>query len=321
MNELSPEAKELLAAASGFDDPSADDRARVKRAVLAAAAAGVVVASGTTAAAAAGSAAASGTSTAAAGSAAAGTATTAAAGGAVVGATATSGAVGTALGAKVLAFFVVVGAGTAVVTRPWDEPATTEVVASADPEPRVAAVERPVEARVETPVVEEAPIVEAPIVEAPIVEAPIVEAPIVEAPIVEADRRSTDRSTDRHRSSKHRSSKSCPEPATAVTASPIPRPGVDAVAEVGADTLATEVSPCCVVPRGTITGDTADALAALTEHRERFPRGALSAEREGTSALLRCQSRPIPPWRRRLRVPPEAHRSSPECAARASDSE
>jgi hypothetical protein len=41
-------------------------------------------------------------------------------------------------------------------------------------------------------------------------------------------------------------------------------------------------------------GDTADALAALAEHRERFPRGALSAEREGTSALLRCQSRPDP---------------------------
>ncbi|MCA9611937.1 MAG: hypothetical protein KC586_04160, partial [Myxococcales bacterium] len=101
------------------------------------------------------------------------------------------------------------------------------------------------------------------------VEAPV-EAPVVaEAPVVEA----------------------APE---REVATPTPRPRVEAVTEVAADTLAAELALLRRARAAQSAGDAADALAALAEHRQRFPHGALSAEREGTSALLRCQSRPDP---------------------------
>jgi hypothetical protein len=272
MNELSPEAKELLTIASGADDPSADDKARVRRALMAAVAAGAVT--GVAAAAGASGAASSvGTAASAAtasGAAGAGAASVGAAsvGAASVGAGAVGGGAvaGSALGAKVLALLVAVGAGTTVVvTEPWsDEPSAVEarVQAAVDPRSQVTA-ERPRTSATTsaqdtsddvTPVVEET-----------------IATPSEPSPeAIDPSRAST---SEPARSSTRRARES---------------------AAVMADTLAAELALLRRARAALATNALAEATRALDEHAATFEDGALRAEREGTRALVRCAERPDP---------------------------
>jgi len=300
MNELSPEAKELLTIASGADDPSVDDKARVRRALMAAVAAGAVTgvaaaagASGAAASGAAASGATAGASAASVGAASAGAASAGAgavAGGAVAGGAVAGGAVvGSALGAKVLALFVAVGAGTAVVvTEPWsEEPRAVEARAPSAPDEPSEATTARASAR---PTEREAPEGVAPVVET--IESPVETSPIaalVEAPIEAID--------------------SAPA-STSVAVRPSPRRARESAAPT-ADTLAAELALLRRARAALATNDLAEATRALDEHAATFTEGALRAEREGTRALVRCAERPDPAVARAFAI---AHPGSPLAA-------
>ncbi|MEM9070225.1 MAG: hypothetical protein AAGE52_17090 [Myxococcota bacterium] len=125
MSELSPEAKAILDAARGVDNPTADDRARVRRAVLGAVGGAAVVAT-----------AASASASSAASSAAASSVAT----GSAVGAAAATGVTGlSVVAAKAAVALTLVSASVGIaVTQPWesDAPAVAEA-----PEVEVAARE------------------------------------------------------------------------------------------------------------------------------------------------------------------------------------
>lgn len=138
--ELSHDARSLIAEAKGGDDPSPADRARIRRAVLATVAGGAGLAASTAAS----SAAASSTIA----------ATT-----------------GLSLGAKILAAVIVVGAvgGGTIAIAPWEEAEVAEV-----------RTERPRARRTEEPALaieEPEPVVIAPVLEEPAAPEPVVEAP------------------------------------------------------------------------------------------------------------------------------------------------
>ncbi|MCU0673627.1 MAG: hypothetical protein MUE69_12615 [Myxococcota bacterium] len=292
MNELSPEAKELLTIASGADDPSIDDKARVRRALMAAVAAGAVT--GVAAAAGASGAASSvGTAASAAtagGAAGAGAVSVGAAsvGAASVGAGAVGGGAvaGSALGAKVLALLVAVGAGTTVaVTKPWsEEPSAVEAreQAAVDSRSQVTA-ERPRTSAATS--AQQASDVVPPVVDESIA-APSETSP--EAPALDPSGASTS------------------EPARPSTR----RPRENVVAP-SADTLATELVLLRRARAALAANDLAEATRALDEHTATFADGALRAEREGTRALVRCAERPDPEVARAFA---SAHPGSPLAA-------
>src|SRR5690606_11267650 len=64
----------------------------------------------------------------------------------------------------------------------------------------------------------------------------------------------------------------------------------DVVANDPQSTLHDEAALLAVAQQRISQGDPRGALTALVEHRTRFPQGALSLERQATTALARCLS-------------------------------
>ncbi len=128
MKELSTDARSILDAARGVDEPTPDDRARVKRAVMTSVAAGAIVAASATAASKAAASTAAGSVV---GSAAGSTAA------AVAGTTTAAGVAGLgAVGAKALVALTFIGATVGVaVVQPWEPSEATQVEASETVEP------------------------------------------------------------------------------------------------------------------------------------------------------------------------------------------
>jgi hypothetical protein len=214
--------------------------------------------------------------------------------GAVAGGAVTGGAVaGSALGAKVLALFVAVGAGTAVVvTEPWSaEPGAVEAReqrADDDRSEATTALSRPSARTTEREVSEGVmPAVET--LEAPgeTIEASDETSP--EAPVEVVD--------------------SAPA-STSEAARPSPRRARESAAPT-TDTLAAELALLRRARAALATNDLGEATRALDEHATTFADGALRAEREGTRALVRCAERPDPEVARAFA---SAHPGSPLAA-------
>lgn len=297
MKELSPEAREWLAAASGVDDPSSDDRARVRRALMVALATGAASAVGGGASTAAASSAVAG-STVSGGAVGAGAGSAAASGGGALGAVG-AGAAGSAtglvagasgaLGAKVLAVFAVVGVGTAaIVARPFaDEPRAssadvTDVAEEGDASPEGAAA-TPNHRRAEQPSAGASALdlrgVPGPSASrggapaapaAPALAASHAAAGAAEVTALE---------------------RSIPGARRAEAAHPRVAPASPTSSTEG---LAAELALLRRARDAHAAGDSASSEQALAEHARLFPSGVLRAEREGTRALLRCEARPDP---------------------------
>ena len=249
--QLSDDARQLLNSVQGCDDPTEDDRTRVKRAVMLAVAGGAVT----------GSAAAAVAAGAASSSVAAGAGVAAAGGGAAVagGAVATAGTgVAGGLLIKVVSTALVVaavGGGSASVyqmlneTEPAQE-APAEVEDPGVPEPPPSARPQAV-----TPPAEPEP--------EPEVEPEVEPEP---EPEVEVE----------------------PEPALATPrpAQPRGRPQVPQVE----DSLGAEVELLRRAQQARAAGDSGEALRLLSEHAQRFPRGSLRMEREVSRILVYCES-------------------------------
>ncbi len=253
---LEPEAAAFLDSVRGLDQPTARDRHRVRRRVLAAVAAtGAATAAG-------------GTAT----TAAAATAGTAAAGGATAGA----GVIGTTLAAKVWIGVAIglVGAGVAggvATLGPSDEEA---VVASA--EPTETADDRPTESAPESefaPESESEPELGSESESVPEAEPELTtqsDAPsqsVPHAPAIEAP------------ASSARQTRESPN-------SPVASPRPEAMAD--ADTLAAELGLIRRAHAAANAGNHTEALAILDEHSRRFPSGSLAVEREGARAISLC---------------------------------
>ena len=266
-DELSPDAKALLARASGGDDPAPGDRARVRAALMATVAGGAGLAASTAA------------STAAASS-----------------ATATAtGAVTISLTAKIACAVILVSAvGGTVAIAPWEpaEPATAlesraeapRAPARAIPSARPLAVEPPaVEPAPEPVAIEErneetvgrhllpfasvgtpsrsgATGVIADAVPTGEVARPARPVRSVARPVVEP---------------------AALEPAPAVPVEP---------AAATPSSLAEEVHLLASAQRALNDGDPATALARLAEHGRRFPSGTMAEERDAARALALCRA-------------------------------
>ena len=282
--DLEYEAREILDAARGADDPTPADRERIRRA-LAATLAAAAASGASTAAASSAAAASSGVASSAAGitsgssvaaavtsttSASAGAATSAATlGGAVAGAGALEaagvvslGAVGAKALAGVAALGIVVGTTFAVAGDPSPVPSSSAVLAEPARETPPALPARP-PSLVEPVVVDE--VVAAPTDE--VVAAPMEEpgAAVVESPVDE------------------------PRPARRRVRRPRVREPAARELAPTPDTLREELALLERANRALRNGDHAGVRLALGEHRARFPQGSLSIERRGLEALLACE--------------------------------
>lgn len=280
MKELSPEARAILDAAAPLDDPSPDDRARVKKAVMSAVTVG-------TAAATTGVASSAAAATASAGGGAA------LAGGATIAGVSSVGVVA----AKAVAALAVVGATVGVVvTRPWAGSGERE-------EPSVAAPESEVDAPVEAsgPGVGASRAPSRPAGPTVAVELTEVEPAAAVEPTEIAPNEAIEPAATLPPRAQRALHAPAPRPRAAVHRSGAARPTTPAqrasteigeAAQAGvsleADPLAVELALLRRARRALADGDTSAALVALREHQERFPDGALAAEREGTRALVLC---------------------------------
>lgn len=274
--DLEYEAREILDAARGADDPTPADRERIRRA-LAATLAAAAASGASTAAASSAAAASSGVASSAAGitsgssvaaavtsttSASAGAATSAATlGGAVAGAGALEaagvvslGAVGAKALAGVAALGIVVGTTFAVAGEPNPVPISSAVLAEPARETPPALPARP-PSLVEPAVVDE------------VVAAPTEEpgAAVVESPVDE------------------------PRPARRRVRRPRVREPAARELAPTPDTLREELALLERANRALRNGDHVGVRRALGEHRTRFPQGSLSIERRGLEALLACE--------------------------------
>ncbi len=266
---LSDSARNVLDLARDVDDPTAPDRARVRRKVFAAAAAGA-------AAGVVGGAAASASAPPAA--AATGAASTAAVAGSTAGAAslgaagiATSGAV---LGKAALAVALVVGSVTAVVSEPWSDPAEGEVAheTTASSMPAPSSADAPAHGTTQ-PETQPAVLASGTAVLASGTAVLASGTAAIEAtevapstPVVEE----------------------LEPPARARTAEPTEP--AEPTAEPGTveDSLAEEVALLQRARAQLAAGDADSALATLHRHRALYPTGTLAAERDGTLALTLC---------------------------------
>ncbi len=104
-------------------------------------------------------------------------------------------------------------------------------------------------------------------------------------------------------------------------APPTPRPMAHAPTSDGADTIAEEMRLLGIARRAWADRHDADALRALSEHRRRFPRGALTEEREATELLVRCgrgdadTAARVAAFVRRFPASPQRPRVERACAA------
>ena len=278
MKELSPQARAILEAAAPLDEPSENDRARVREAVMSAVATGTAAATAGAASSAAASSSAASTAVAASG----------VAGGGTVAGVSSMGLAGAKAVAALAALAATVGVAT---TQPWGEAA----------EPGVAA---PAEARSGG---DEAPLVEgrgsrgqADSEEAGSEEADSEEADsedgIAGAAFVEAQPSETagnpasfDRSAAGQRidspTDLQQTTAGSPSARSRVAAAAQPPSGAD---QSTPDPLAAEIVLLRRARRALGEGDLRAALAALDEHQARFADGALAAERAGTRALVLC---------------------------------
>ncbi|AUX20796.1 hypothetical protein SOCEGT47_012700 [Sorangium cellulosum] len=287
MDELRPGERALLNALRDADEPTDDDRRRMRAAVwarigLAGAAATAVTASAASAAGA-GSA---GAGAAGAGAAGAGSAGAASAGAA--GATSAAVAKGTAvtlLGAplKIGLATIVVGLATGAAVYlpasgdPLDAPRAVAAARIADPTPRALRAAAPSSA----PSDESAPPAEA-------------SAPAEARASAEASA-PAEASTPAEASAAPAmgAAPRAPAPRSPAPRSPAPRspaPAAAAAARPGAEGLDAEIALLRDAQQALQAGQFAQALAKLNEHASRYPRGVLSTEREASRAIALCRS-------------------------------
>ena len=282
-DELSPDAKALLARASGGDDPAPGDRARVRAALMATVAGGAGLAASTAA------------STAAASS-----------------ATATAtGAATISLTAKIACAVILVSAvGGTVAIAPWEpaEPATA--LESRAEAPRAPARAIP-SAR---PLAVDPPAVEPALEPAPPSE-PALAPPIEPAPVAIEER--NEGTEGRHLLPFAGVGTQSRSGATGVFADAVPtgevarparpvrsaaRPVVEPAtlepapavpvepAAATPSSLAEEVRLLAGAQRALNDGDPITALARLAEHGRRFPSGTMAEERDAARALALCRA-------------------------------
>jgi len=268
-DELSPDARALLDAARGMDDPGPGAKSRVKRRVLGAVATTAAVgASGAVAKAAGGSAAAGTTASAVATSGVAATTSGVAAAGA-------AGVTGVGVvAAKALAVATLVGASVTVgVVQPWER---------SDDAPRLVVTEAPT---VETAPVERASTQDPDDRHAPelatrseVIAGERAEEPEVleQAPAEEPD------------VLEHAPTQAREVPRRRVTSDD---PAEDRT-EATPNDLAAELALLSRAQHAHARGDFDAALAALDEHERRFPAGDLVAERRGHRAIVLCADDP-----------------------------
>lgn len=269
---MSPDARALLDAARGADEPTAEDRDRLRGAIVTSLAGGAALASSAVA----GSTAAAATSGVA-GTAIAGTAITgtAIAGTATVGTGTIAGLSMFALTAKVVAAVAVVSVAGAVVLSSAPESASESAVVATtlDEAPTVGpAVITPRRALPSVESVE----VEVAVILAPPVDVSAEIQAAVEPAIVP---------TPRRRRIALRSAAPAPtadEPAVQASASEAPASS--------ADSLGAELRLLRAAQRARSTGETARAISLLHQHRQSFPAGALALERDATLALCACDA-------------------------------
>ncbi len=275
MKNLSPEAQAILDAARDVDNPTPEDRDRVKRAVLSAvAASSAAVVTATAASKAAASAATTGaatTSATATGVAATTAATAGSAGAAAAGITGLG-----AVTAKALVTLSIVGASVGVaVSKPWEPSEPVAVASSVAVETEALAVtETEAEAEAKAEAEAEAETVAEAEAE-PVTEA---EAEAEAAAETEADAESEVVVAVRETPRRIAVPNSAQVDTHQVDDAPAP------------DTLAAELALLRQANVALSRGDHAAALAALNEHAANFPRGVMIAERNGTRALVLCAS-------------------------------
>ena len=251
IDELSPDARALLARASGGDDPAPSDRARVRAALMATVAGGAGLAASTAA-------------------------STAAASSVSASATAT-GAVTMSLTAKIACAVILASAvGGTVAIAPW-EPA--EPAAAVESRTSTERAPRPISPRV----VAARPAVARSLEPAPPSEPVLAPAPPAEpAPIAIAEAAAPRVVV---RPAAH--VRSAPAPVAAETAvEPVPAELVAAAPS----TLAEEVRLLSSAQRALNEGDPTTALARLAEHGRRFPSGTMAEERDAARALALCRA-------------------------------
>lgn len=258
IDELSPDARALLARASGGDDPAPSDRARVRAALMATVAGGAGLAASTAA------------STAAASS---------------VSASAT-GAVTMSLTAKIACAVILASAvGGTVAIAPW-EPA--EPAAAVESRTSTERAPRPLGPRVADP-----PAVAPSLEPAAPSETALAPAPPIEPAPIATTETGAPRVVVRHAAPV----RSAPAPVAAdPVVEPIPAAPIvaapSAVAPVAAapSMLAEEVRLLSSAQRALNEGDPTTALARLAEHGRRFPEGTMAEERDAARALALCRA-------------------------------
>ncbi|UJR84933.1 hypothetical protein [Sandaracinus amylolyticus] len=291
---LGPDARALIEAARAADDPSAADRARVRRAMMASIAAGAAAGAAGTAASA--SAASGGAIAGGSGAIAnAAGATAAATGAAAAGATTTAlGVLGMSTLAKVAAIALVVSAGGAVVAGITTErPQITEPATEAP-----AAHQTP--ASPEPPAVVTAP----PPVAAPELTPEPLPIPVAAPSAAPARPRRTT------------PTRAAPPPVV-VAADPSPAQPPAAVPDPAPIPVASLHDELPVLRRAWSALRDArpdDALRALDEHRARFPSGELTEERDAARALALCAAGRADEGRAALSELLAAHPRSPLAA-------
>jgi hypothetical protein len=269
---LNRDSREFLSDAAVGDTPSAEDRERIRRALMLAVAGGAA-ASGT----AAGAVVASGAS----GAASAGAGASGVAGAAAVGAT----VAGSSVAVKVVSAILVIGAigagaaGVDQLVRDEPTPVQAPVVT-----PMLAPTGAPAEAPVEAPqaVPQEVPAL-APAEAEPVnVETPSapenLALPNPSRRRVEAPNRQVERAGGAAAAVEPAAA---PEPSAAVPQAPATAEG---------DALTQELSLLRRAQQARVSGSSAEALRLLQEHATRFPQGNLSHERRVSQILVMCES-------------------------------
>jgi hypothetical protein len=251
IDELSPDARALLARASGGDDPAPSDRARVRTALMATVAGGAGLAASTAA-------------------------STAAASSVSASATAT-GAVTMSLTAKIACAVILASAvGGTVAVAPWEpaEPAAAvEARASTEHAPR------PIGPRV----VADRPAVAPSLEPTPPSEPVLALAPPAEPAPIATTQTAAPRVVVRPAAPV----RSVPAP---LAAEPAVEPAPVEPVAAAPSTLAEEVRLLSSAQRALNEGDPTTALARLAEHGRRFPAGTMAEERDAARALALCRA-------------------------------
>ncbi|MEQ8728544.1 MAG: hypothetical protein RLO52_08150 [Sandaracinaceae bacterium] len=273
IDELSADARALLDGARGADEPTAGDRARVKRALMATLAAGGAAAAASTAA--------------------ASTSTAASAGTAASAATAT-GVAGLSTSVKLAAALLVAGAvgGTVVIggTEAFRAPEPAQQTSAETRSASPAASSSPSSARAGSPT---APLEETPGEEAPIEVAQSEPADDALAPVeassdtpmeadVERPLQASPEPTSRARLS--------PRPATVGSAGSDPAPPIPSVSPNLSANLAEEVALLRRAQGAINRGEPDAALALLAQHARAHPDGVMAAERDAARVVALCRA-------------------------------